>query len=255
MEPTKTQLQADLNMSVPYDVIELPSEGRFYTNKKSSIKVTYLTASDENVLMSQNLVQSGDMVDVLLRRKILEPDMSIEQMLECDKEAVLIFLRNTAYGESYEISLIDPADSKSFKHTIDLSLVKTKDFTLTADKNGEFDFNLPVSKKPIKFKFLTGIEEKELDSVAKEYEGLQVPPVVTKRLEKHITEIGGERDLGEIAQRIQSMPIRDSQELRKYIASNKPGLDLDLNVTAPSGNQVSTRLSFGVAFFRPFFGV
>lgn len=255
MEPTKAQLQSDLNMGVPYDVIELPSQGRFYKSKKSSIKVTYLTAADENVLMSQNLVQSGDMVDVLLRRKILEPDVSIDELLECDKEAVLIFLRNTAYGPTYEISLIDPADSKSFTHTVDLSSVSTKDFTLEADKNGEYGFSLPVSKKTIKFKFLTGLEEKELDNVAKEYDGLQIAPIVTKRLEKHITEIDGERELGEIAQRIQSMPIKDSQDLRKYIASNKPGLNLDLNVNAPSGNQVSTRLSFGVAFFRPFFGI
>ena len=251
MEPTKAQAQSELNMGVPYDVIELPSQGRFYHSKK----VTYLTASDENVLMSQNLVQSGDMVDVLLRRKILEPDVNIDEMLECDKEAVLIFLRNTAYGPTYQITLIDPADKKSFQHTVDLSKVKTKDFDLVADSKGEFDFTLPVSKKTIKFKFLTGLEEKELEAVTKEYDGLQVAPVVTKRLEKHIVEIDGERDLGAIAQRIQSMPIRDSQELRKYIATHKPGLDLDVTVNAPSGNQVSTRLSFGVAFFRPFFGI
>jgi|TARA_R110002020_G_scaffold196775_2_gene397755 hypothetical protein len=255
MEPTKAQAQSELNMGVPYDVIELPSQGRFYHSKKSNIKVTYLTASDENVLMSQNLVQSGDMVDVLLRRKILEPDVNIDELLECDKEAVLIFLRNTAYGPTYKITLIDPEDKKSFEHTVDLSSVSTKDFALTPDKNGEFDFSLPVSKKTIKFKFLTGLEEKELEAVTKEYDGLQVAPVVTKRLEKHITEIDGEKDKGVIAQRIQSMPIRDSQELRKYIATHKPGLDLDLTVNAPSGNQVSTRLSFGVAFFRPFFGI
>ena len=64
------------------------------------------------------------------------------------------------------------------------------------------------------------------------------------------------------AQKLRIIPNLDrehadgnSQELRKYIATHKPGLDLDVTVNAPSGNQVSTRLSFGVAFFRPFFGI
>ena len=68
-------------------------------------------------------------------------------------------------------------------------------------------------------------------------------------------EISGEKDLAVIAKRIQTMPIKDSQELKKYINDNQPGLDLDYSVIAPSGDQVSTRLSFGSAFFRPFFGV
>ena len=255
MDPTKAQAQADLQANVPYDVIELPSKGMFYKTKKSSIKVSYLTAADENIIMSQNLVQSGEMVDVLLRRKILEPDFHTNDMLECDKEAVLLFLRNTAYGSQYEITLVDPADNTNFTHTVDLSTVGTKEFQLKPDSNGYFDFKLPTSQKNIKFKFLSGQEENELQELPQHYSGVQVVPTVTKRLEKHIVEIEGEKDLGVIATRIQAMPIKDSQALRKYIIENKPGLDLEKTVTAPSGNQVSTRISFGVAFFRPFFGV
>ena len=255
MEPTNLQAQSDLHMNVPYDVLELPSKGIFYKNKKTNIKVSYLTASDENIIMSQNLVESGEMVNVLLRRKVLEPDMSINEMLECDEEAVLLFLRNTAYGTEYEVSLIDPDDNKTFTHKIDLSKVPTKDFKLIPDNDGHFNYTLPNSNASIKFKFLDGAEETELQDLKKHYDGVQVVPTVTKRLEKHIVEIDGEKDLSKIAARIQTMPIRDSQQLRKYILENKPGLDLTINLTAPSGSQMSTRLSFGVAFFRPFFGV
>ena len=255
MNPTNVHAQEDLQSNVPYDVIELPSQGMFYQNKKSSIKVSYLTAADENIIMSQNLVQSGDMVDVLLRRKILEPDFRMDEMLECDKEAVLLFLRNTAYGAEYEITLVDSKDSTNFTHKIDLSSVGTKEFTLKPDNAYNFDFTLPSSNKKIKFRFLNGKEESELQELSKHYSGVQVVPTVTKRLEKHIVEIEGEKDLGVIATRIQAMPIKDSQALRRYITENKPGLDLERTVTAPSGNQVSTRISFGVAFFRPFFGV
>jgi len=38
------------NMNLPHDVVPLPSQGIFYTNKKKSLKVGYLTAQDENLL-------------------------------------------------------------------------------------------------------------------------------------------------------------------------------------------------------------
>ena len=55
---------------VPYDVIELPSQGLLYKNKKSNVKVEYLTAYDENILTSPNLLNSGKVLDVLIERKV-----------------------------------------------------------------------------------------------------------------------------------------------------------------------------------------
>ena len=40
--------QAEFNL--PHDVIQLPTQGKFYKSKKKSIKVGYLTAVDENIL-------------------------------------------------------------------------------------------------------------------------------------------------------------------------------------------------------------
>jgi hypothetical protein len=57
-----------------HDVISLPSGGRFYKNKKDSVKVAYMTASDENILTSPNLLQSGKVLDVLLEKKILDKE-------------------------------------------------------------------------------------------------------------------------------------------------------------------------------------
>jgi hypothetical protein len=39
------------NFSLPHDVVPLPSGGVFYKNKKNAVKVGYLTANDENILM------------------------------------------------------------------------------------------------------------------------------------------------------------------------------------------------------------
>ncbi len=57
------------NFNLPHDVIKLPSRGLFYKPKKESLKVGYLTANDENILMSQNF-SSETIIRSLLRNKI-----------------------------------------------------------------------------------------------------------------------------------------------------------------------------------------
>ena len=92
---------------LPYDVVTLPSQGIFIGNRKT-VKVTYLNASDENLLSSQALLSSGKLIDSLIDRKIVDKDIRSEQLPLCDKEAILIFLRNTAFGSDYEVELVDP---------------------------------------------------------------------------------------------------------------------------------------------------
>jgi hypothetical protein len=50
---------------------------------------------------------------------------------------------------------------------VDLSELKTKEFSLVGDENGYFDFELPVSKDKVKFRFLTRKDEKILNKIAK----------------------------------------------------------------------------------------
>ena len=87
----ENNLRPDTETILPYDVVTLPSEGIFYKNKKKSVKVTYLNASDENLLASQSLQGSGDLVNQLILKKVLDKDIQISDMPECDKQAILVF--------------------------------------------------------------------------------------------------------------------------------------------------------------------
>ena len=58
-----------------------------------------------------------------------------------------------------------------------------------------------------------------------------------------------------IYQFIQNLPIKDSQEFRKFVGENRPGLDLKITTIAPSGEKVEGFIDFGVEFFRAFYGV
>ena len=129
------------NMDLPHDVVPLPSQGLFYTNKKKSLKVGYLTAQDENILLSN--VGNSNLVMTLLKNKIYEPDFNVNELLDGDAEAILIFLRNTAFGSNYEFNLKDPKTGKDFEATIaldELNIIKTK---IKPNEKGLFEFNLP----------------------------------------------------------------------------------------------------------------
>jgi hypothetical protein len=70
-----------------------------------------------------------------------------------------------------------------------------------------------------------------------------------------IKSVGGVKDPMQIRSFIEKMPIKDSQEFRKYVRENKPGLDLTQTVTTPSGDTIQVNIGFGVEFFRPFYGI
>jgi hypothetical protein len=241
--------------NIAYDVVQLPSQGIHYANNKKSIKVAYLTAADENILNSPNLVQNDMVVEELLRRKILDRDIDIDDLSNEDRQAVLIFLRNTAFGTEYTVTLTDPKTKQEFSMGIDLSTIPVKDFNLKANAAGEFEYHLKSINKNITFKFLNQKQETELEKLKVSGSGNQVVPVNTKRLEMMIKSIDGNTDQMYIYQFIQNLPIKDSQDFKKFVSENKPGLNLFVNVIAPSGEKVPVLVDFGVEFFRPFFGL
>ena len=242
--------QMDFNL--PHDVVSLPSKGIFYKPKKESLKVGFLTAADENLLMSQNIPKEG-LINTLLRNKIYEPGFDVMQLIDVDVQAILIFLRNTSFGSEYDFSVVDPVNNKRFDTTILLDELNYQPMKHQPNDDGLFEFMLPKTKTNVKCKILNIGETNELDKLQESYPQGMVAPVITKRLEKQIVEYNGTRDKGEIAQVINTMMIRDSKHIRKFLDDNEPKLDMERVVITPSGDRLTVNVGFGVDFFRPFF--
>jgi len=247
--------QQHLESILPYDMVSLPSQGVFYQNGKKSVKVTYLNASDENLLATPSMIGSGELVDSLLTRKILDKDIVVSDMANCDKEAILVFLRNTAFGSDYTVNVTDPKTKTEFQTTIDMSVIKTKDITVNVDEKGEFEHYLDMSKKKCKLTLLSPKHEKDLKQIEETYKEQKISPYMTKQLEMVLREVDGNRDPMTIANFIQTMPIKDSQGIRKTVRKNAPELDLNVKVMTPSNEEIGVKINFGVEFFRPFYGI
>ena len=236
------------NFTLPHDMVPLPSQGAFYKNKKKSLKVGYLTASDENILMGG----ADDITATLLRSKIYEPDVRVEDLLEGDIEAILVFLRNTSFGPEIDMSLTDPNTKKQFTAKIvldSLPIIKGQD----PSEDGTFTTKLPKSGVTVKLKPLTYGEINEIAKMADSYPVGRVAPRVTWRLQRQIVEIDGSPDKVDIVKFVEQMPIADSKYIRTFMNENEPRLNMFKEVTAPSGERLAVNVGFGVEFFRPFF--
>lgn len=241
---------AQMDFNLPHDVVQLPSKGKFYKNGKKAIKVGYLTAQDENILMSTN---NDNLVKTLLRNKIYESDLKTEDLLEGDIEAILIFLRNTSFGPEYIFKLNDPKTKEPFEVTIMLDELDFIETSVEPNSEGLFEFKLPKSGSVVKCKLLTMLESEELSKLQSSYPKNMVAPIVTKRLEKQIVSVDGDTNKENISKFVSTLPIVDSKFIRTTLDMSTPRLNLDRTVKAPSGELVNLRITFGAEFFRPFF--
>lgn len=150
---------------VQYDVLPLPSKGQCYPKNSplrcGRIPVAYLTAADENIIASPNVYRDGKLLDIILDRKILDKRINVNDLCSGDRDAIILWLRGTSYGEDFPISATNPETGKQYNVTISLSQFDYKKFELEGDENGLFDFETNNGDL-IKFKFFTNNDEEQL---------------------------------------------------------------------------------------------
>ena len=160
----------DVDPSLQYDVIQLPSNGQCYKSKIDRVPVAYLTAYDENIITSPNLYKDGLVIDFLLKNKIVNKDINVDDLVSGDADAIILFLRATSYGPDFPIVVQDPETGEQIETSVDLTTLKPKEFKLKGDENGHFEFVTPLRKDTIKLRYLTRGQERKLKQVT-ELEG------------------------------------------------------------------------------------
>ena len=166
-KPVNTSMQ-NYGNKIQWDSVPLPSGGECYKDKMDKVPVAYLTAYDENLIVSPNLYKDGTFLDELVSSKIMNSSIKVDDLLPGDRDAIILWLRGTSYGSDFPVSATDNESGKQFDTTVDLTEIHPKPFKLKGDANGYFDFELPVSHDKIKFRFLTYGDLKKLDRLEKE---------------------------------------------------------------------------------------
>ena len=107
-----------------------------------------MTAKEEDILTSANLIQKGIVLDKLLQALIVSEGVNLDDVLIGDKNAIMIASRILAYGKEYKFESTDPSNNEKKTHTLDLSKLEHKkiDFKLSPTVK-KFIFNKIKEKK------------------------------------------------------------------------------------------------------------
>ena len=100
------------NYEFPTEIIDLPSKGKVYPQghplSKGTIEIKYMTAKEEDILASQNLIRKGVVLDKLFESVVVQEGVQTGDILIGDKNAILLATRILGYGAQYDVEVNDP---------------------------------------------------------------------------------------------------------------------------------------------------
>ena len=239
----------------PSEMIDLPSEGKLYPKEHpcsdGKIEIKYMTAKEEDILTSQNLIKKGVVIDRLMDSLILTPGVKSDDLILGDKNAVMVAARILAYGPEYVCDVVNPNTSETMNHTFNLADCPFKKLPEGITEN-KFEVDLPISKKKVTFKLLTGKEEIMINEELKASEKInaEVKPELTTRLRHTITSVDGDDSQSTINGFVQNLLARDSMYLRKQMKEVSPDIDLTQEIEI-GGESVKVAIPMTVNFFWP----
>jgi hypothetical protein len=248
------------NYDFPTEIISLPSQGKCYPESnplsKGTVEIKYMTAREEEILASQNLVRRGVVIDKLFESIIVEKGINVDDIVLGDKNAILLATRVLGYGPEYKIEMTNSLGEPQ-EVTVDLGKVQTKeiDFELLSPEN-RYEFTTPHGKNKLEFKILTHGDEKKIDADIKALSRLNkggVSAELTTRYRFMILSVDGQSDTQSITSFINNKFItRDTKAFREYIAKITPDINMEFDFEDDQTGETEVRsIPMGVGFFWP----
>jgi hypothetical protein len=245
---------------VPSELIELPSQGKLYPKENplssGSVEMKYMTAKEEDIITNVNLLRQGIAIEKMLKSLIKSP-INYEDLTIGDRNALLIASRILAYGKDYSFTYDNSSTGEREEVTVDLQNLSHKKVNLELFENdNEVEFLLPNSKRTVTFKILTVADDRKIDEEVKALKktlGQDSVGYLSTRLKFQITSVDGDRSMkaiNDFIDRGQLLAI-DARELRKFMTSVTPDVDMSVSFTTKTGEEVTMDLPMTADFFFP----
>ena len=242
----------------PTEIIDLPSKGLPYAKSnplaKGTIEMKYMTAKEEDILTNQSFIKQGVVLDKLFRALIVSP-IEYNDLLLCDKNAIMIAARVLGYGKDYDIKIESPLSGDEIEYTVDLTQLKENeiDWSVHSQGKNEFEFKLPHSQRTVTLQMITQRHQNQIDAEEKGLKKVKKTAGATTLLKHMITAIDGESDKSKIRHFIdQQLLAIDSRAIRQYYKKITPDIDFAIEVPdGESGDTFRHNLIPGLDFFWP----
>jgi len=242
----------------PTEVIELPSKGKLYPSdnplSKGTIEMKYMTAKEEDILSNQSFIKNGVVLDKLFKSLIVTP-CNYNDLLLCDKNAIMIAARILGYGKDYEMKVVSPSSGDQIDYSVDLTKLKEKEIDWSVWDSGENSvlFDLPASKRQVRLKMLTQGDQSKMDAELKGLAKLKKNATVSTMMKYVIIELDGDADKQKIRQFVDNGLLAiDSRAIRNFINKCTPEIDFSIEIPdGETGDTFRSQLTIGLDFFWP----
>lgn len=251
----------DFGLDIPAESVPLPSLGLIYPpdsplHGQETLQIRPMTAREEDILTSRAYIKDGTVISKLIDSCLVDKRINSEDLISGDRTALMVALRITGYGSDYVVDVSCPHCSASNNAEFDLAQLPIKRLEVEPVEIGQnmFEVVLPVTKKSVKVKFLTGHDEKEMMIISerKKKKGLNTDTTVTDRLHRVIQSVDDITDKNKIAFFVRNMPVRDSLALRKFLDNAEPSVVMKGHLRCNSCFEESeVDLPIGASFFWP----
>ena len=247
------------NYDFPTEVISLPSQGKCYPESnplsKGTIEIKYMTAKEEEILASQNLIRKGVVLDKLFESIIVDKKVNIDDIILGDKNAIMLAARILGYGSKYRVQIQDEM-GEAHETEVDLSKVQTKETNLdNINVENVYTFTTSTGVN-LEWKLLTHGDEKAIDADIRAIARLNkdgASAELTTRYRYMITSVDGDTDVNKINKFINNAFLtRDTRAFRENVREHQPDINMEFDWINPnSGEREVKPIPMGVGFFWP----
>ncbi len=256
-----------VEIATPTQVVDLPSKGLFYPREhpwfgKESVEIRFMTAKDEDILINKGYIQKGVVLDKLVSNLLIDKNINLDNVLLCDKAALIVAARITGYGSEYVVDMTCASCNKtSHKHTFDLDLftpmfptdelLESAEVELT--EGNTFLIELPRTQAKVETRLLSSADEKRLTSLADTKKKQNLPDsTLTDQIKQYIVSINDNEEKGYINKFIDQMPAFDAKYLRRIYNKITPNVNNKQEFVCPNcGTSQEVEVPLTTAFFWP----
>jgi len=221
---------------VPTEFVDLPSMGRYYPKNhplhmQDTVEIRQMTAKEEDILTSRTLLKKGIALDRVVSNVMVNRGIDVDSLLIGDKNAIIIALRVSGYGNEYITKTTCPQCGNTDEYNFDLNDTKIyrgedmHTMDVVDNEDGTFNVILPKTQLDVTFRVLTGRDEKAITyGMGRKKNAPEMN--VTKQLASIVVAANGNDSREAVNYVVQNIPSMDSRHLRTAYRVTAPNIDL-----------------------------
>lgn len=238
----RQQYETQQKSKLPSNRIELVSKGLVYPEntpmRAGFVDMRYMSAYDEDILTNSSYIKAGIVFNKLLESVIVTPGIIIDNLCPFDIEGLVIAARAMSYGNKYPVNVTHPVTGKILQREIDLAAIPSRPFTLSPDKNGEFEYQ--ADGVQIKYRYITSAQAEQI----------KTDTAISNIMEYMIQEVNGNRDREFITNFLQyEFRAGLAKQFRQEVLNNAPGLNMQLEFEGEPGDTFTSGFQIGPDLF------